>query len=82
MHVNLLRTILECDEGGGQPKARTPMEERRISFGRHTKLGYGGREIADVTEGGRRLTKEESAAALQELKNAHNKDLENYHGMV
>jgi hypothetical protein len=44
-------------------------------------MGYGGREIAQVTTGGRRLTKEEYDAALQKIINEDVKALRNFHGM-
>ncbi len=44
-------------------------------------MGYGGHEIAQVTTGGRRLTKEEYDAALQKIINEDIKALRNFHGM-
>ncbi|CAK9883184.1 unnamed protein product [Sphagnum jensenii] len=59
-------------------KTRLSLDERRISFGRHTKLSFGGRELAERTAGGRRFTEEERVAALEQLKIAHEKDVRNY----
>lgn len=44
-------------------------------------MGYGGREIAQVTTGGRRLTKDEYDAALQKIINEDIKALRNFHGI-
>ncbi len=68
-------------DGGREQKPPPPVEQWRVSFGRHTKMGYGGREIAQVTTGGRRLTKEEYDAALQKIINQDIKALRNFHGM-
>lgn len=71
---------INVKKGGDRVKAPPKLEERRISFGRHTKLGYGGREISEVGEGGRKLSKQERAGALQDMKNLHNAQIQNYHG--
>ncbi len=68
-------------DGRREQKPPPPVEQWRVSFGRHTKMGYGGREIARVTTGGRRLTKEEYDAALQKIINEDIKALQNFHGM-
>jgi hypothetical protein len=62
-------------------KTRLSIDERRISFGKHTKLSFGGRELAERTAGGRRFTEEERVAALEQLKIAHEKDVRNYRGI-
>jgi hypothetical protein len=62
-------------------KTRLSIDERRISFGRHTKLSFGGRELAERTAGGRRFTEGERIAALEQLKIAHEKDVRNYRGI-
>jgi hypothetical protein len=68
-------------DGGREQKSPPPVKQWRVSFGRHTKMGYGGHEIAQVTTGGRRLTKEEYDAALQKIINEDIKALRNFHGM-
>jgi hypothetical protein len=79
--LNFLSMSTAAEGARDLRKTRLSLDERRISFGRHTKLSFGGRELAERTAGGRRFTQEERVAALEQLKIAHEKDVRNYRGI-